>query len=168
MIKYAETTSSYNERRYGRPWHAKLINSISRNFEFLEWDGRPGREGIFRFEAEPGTLLAYGQKDIRKGRGGVDGYLICMPDGLCKPISDETCLKLIAIPVYERVRECATAKTKYFAAKAERLKKEFEGMREGELGREIFKKDLANSLAQLDYYSKFCDVASAEAEAANQ
>ena len=167
-VKYAETTSSYNERRYGKPWHAKLSNSISRNFEFLDWDGRPGREGVFRFEAEPGTMLAYGQKDVRNGKGGVDGYLICMPDGMCKPVSDKTCLKLIAMPVHERVHECAKAKTKLFGEKVEELKKQFEGMGEGELGRAVVEKDLATYVAHLNYYSQFCGVVSAEAEIANQ
>lgn len=80
-INYTEKTVSYNDRRYGKPWMAFVHNSLTKDFTFIEWDGRPGCAGEFNFEAEPGTLLAYGQKDIRKGRGGVDGYQICMPDG---------------------------------------------------------------------------------------
>ena len=80
-MTYIEKTSIYNERRYGKPWMAIVTTSLTRDFAFLDWDGRPGHAGEFTFEAKPGTLLAYGQKDIRKGRGGVDGYRICMPDG---------------------------------------------------------------------------------------
>jgi hypothetical protein len=80
-MTYTEKTSPYNEKRYGKPWMAIVTTSLTANFTFLDWDGRWGQAGEFSFDAEPGTLLAYGQKDIRKGRGGVDGYQICMPDG---------------------------------------------------------------------------------------
>jgi len=86
-MKYTEATPSYNERRYGKPWMAIISTSLTKDFEFLEWDGRPGCAGLFSFEAEPGTMLAYGQKDHRKGRGGVDGYQLCMPDGTLPTIA---------------------------------------------------------------------------------
>jgi hypothetical protein len=80
-MRYTETTPSYNDRRYGRPWMAVVGTSLSKDFEFLQWDGQPGCAGAFTFDAVPGTLLAYGQRDTRKGRGGVDGYQLAMPDG---------------------------------------------------------------------------------------
>ena len=88
-MNYTFITESYNERRYGRPWMAIITDLLTKNFTFLEWDGRPGHAGEFNFEAEPGTLLAFGQKDVRKGRGGVDGYRICLPDGSIGGCGDE-------------------------------------------------------------------------------
>jgi hypothetical protein len=61
---------------------AIITTSTTKDFSFLDWEGKPGYPGDFTFDAEPGTLLALGQKDIRKGRGGVDGYRICMPGGV--------------------------------------------------------------------------------------
>lgn len=80
-MKYTEQTSGYNERRYGRPWRGIVTGNLTKDFVFVDWEGRPGQPGVFEYEAEPGTIVAYGQKDLRKGRGGVDGYDICMPDG---------------------------------------------------------------------------------------
>ena len=80
-MTYTSKTEAYNERRYGRPWMAVITTSTTKDFSFLEWEGRNGCAGDYTFDAEPGTLLAFGQKDIRKGRGGVSGYRICMPDG---------------------------------------------------------------------------------------
>ena len=81
-MTYTVKTSSYNERRYGRPWlgipQGKML---TKDFAFVQWDGRPGDEGVFEFNAEPGQIVAEGQKDLRKGRGGIDGYLLCLADG---------------------------------------------------------------------------------------
>ena len=60
-MRYTETTPSYNERRYGRPWRAIVTTSMTKDFSFIDWDGRPGATGEFCFEAPVGTLLAYGQ-----------------------------------------------------------------------------------------------------------
>jgi hypothetical protein len=85
---------------------AKVTKSMTKDFEFIDWDGRPGSVGEFDFEAEPGTLLTYGQKDIRKGRGGVDGYRICMPDGSMPRVSDSQVMALKKLAVEFR---CAAA-----------------------------------------------------------
>ncbi len=102
-MTYTETTESYNDRRYGKPWMAIVGKSMTKEFQFIDWNGRPGNAGEFCFDAEPGTILAYGQKDIRKGRGGVDGYQICMPEGTLPTCSDATVLALLKLPVLERV-----------------------------------------------------------------
>jgi len=80
-MQYIIETDSYNERRYGKPWLARVGKSLTKDFEFILWNGRPGLAGDFRFSAQPGEILAKGQKDNRKGRGGVDMYLILLPDG---------------------------------------------------------------------------------------
>jgi hypothetical protein len=80
-MNYIEKSDAYNERRYGRPWMAFVTTTLTKDFQFIDWEGLNGCAGEFCFDAEPGTLIAYGQKDIRKGRGGVDGYQLTMPDG---------------------------------------------------------------------------------------
>ena len=106
-MNYTDKTESYNERRYGKPWMAVITTSTTKDFSFIDWEGRPGRRGEFSFFAEPGTIVAYGQKDLRKGRGGVDGYQICMPDGWMPTITDATARVLRKLPVSERPAACA-------------------------------------------------------------
>lgn len=106
-MQYTEQTKSYNERRYGKPWMAKVNNSLTKDFDFIDWDGRPGSVGEFNFSADPGTLLAYGQKDIRKGRGGVDGYQICMPDGTLPKLPDSDVMILRKLPIEARCNKFA-------------------------------------------------------------
>ena len=107
-MKYTETTPGYNERRYGKPWMAITTSeSLTKDFRFIDWDGRPGCTGEFNFETEPGTILAYGQKDIRKGRGGVDGYQLAMPDGTLPGLSDSEAQALRKLPMGARAAECA-------------------------------------------------------------
>lgn len=116
-MNYTETTPSYNERRYGKPWMAILTTSTTKDFSWLQWEGRPGCSGEFSFSAEPGTLLAYGQKDIRKGKGGVDGYQICMPDGTLPVISDETARAANKLPIGKRVGYVAAHKHNYWSTR---------------------------------------------------
>ncbi len=77
-MTYTIDTPAYNNRRYGKPWIAEVRDKA---FTWGEWFGRPGERGRLEIDAEPGALIATGQKDIRKGRGGVDDYWIAMPNG---------------------------------------------------------------------------------------
>ena len=77
-MTYTIETPSYNERRYGRPWIAEVSG---KDFRWGEFQGRNGEAGVLSIEAHPGALIAEGQKDIRKGRGGVDRYYLAMPNG---------------------------------------------------------------------------------------
>lgn len=108
-MQYIEKSASYNERRYGRPWMAIITTSATKDFTFVDWEGRNGCAGEFCFDAEPGTLLAYGQKDIRKGRGGIDGYQICMPDGTMPGLYGCNVSDLRRMPLPQRVASVATA-----------------------------------------------------------
>lgn len=75
MVNVVVNTPSYNEKRYGRPWCARVRDTQRlKDFEFFSWIGRNGSTGEFRETLEVGTVLAYGQKDYRKNRGGVDLY----------------------------------------------------------------------------------------------
>lgn len=107
-MKYTDTTGAYNDRRYGKPWMAIVVDSLTRGFDFIDWQGTAGSCGRFNFSAEPGTMVAYGQKDIRKGKGGVDGYQVCMPDG-SMPIVPIPAADLIGMDMEDRWRAVAKA-----------------------------------------------------------
>jgi len=70
---------SYNPRRYGKPWIAKIT----------EWKigGKPvhafGASSTYTAEvdAEPGDVVRYGQKDLRKAYGGERCFGIVQADG---------------------------------------------------------------------------------------
>lgn len=107
-MTYTHETAAYNDRRYGRPWLGKLNGKmLTKDYTFIAWDGRNGHGGIFEFDAEPGQIIAHGQKDFRKNRGGIDGYYICLPDGTMHVLSNaiayrslpfaERCEKFIAL-----------------------------------------------------------------------
>lgn len=67
-MKYTEETNSYNERRYGKPWIAKLDFSApgKPTYTFGSWLGVPGSSGELSIEVEAGDVIATGQKDHRK------------------------------------------------------------------------------------------------------
>ena len=77
-------TASYNDRRYGKPWIARLDFTASNSkpeYRWGEWCGRPGEAGELSIEVEIGDVIAQGQKDIRKNRGGADDTGVVQPDG---------------------------------------------------------------------------------------
>lgn len=65
-----QTTSSYNERRYSKPWIARVDFSQNPNgdFKWGNWvgDHSNGTEGILMIEASENDIVATGQKDFRK------------------------------------------------------------------------------------------------------
>lgn len=82
---YTKSTTSYNQRRYGKPWIAKLsfIRPGKPEYTFGDWLGQPGDSGELSIEVEPGDVIARGQKDHRKGRGGADDIGVIQVDGTC-------------------------------------------------------------------------------------
>jgi len=106
--QYEINTQPYNEKRYGRPWAALCVTSLVKDLSFIDWDGRPGYAGEFTFDEEPGTIIARGQKDLRNGKGGIDSYRVCMPDGRLPLMSDVQVRELWKIKdLTKRVRRCA-------------------------------------------------------------
>lgn len=83
---YTEKTESYNERRYGKPWIAKLSFDTpgKPNYSFGDWLGQAGQVGELSIEVEPGDVIATGQKDHRKGRGGADAVGVIQEDGTAR------------------------------------------------------------------------------------
>ena len=84
-MKLTIKTSPYNARRYSRPWIARVdFTDPKGKFEFGQWTGQhfggTGSEGILHIEAEPGDVIAQGQKDGR-GNNGHPGFAFVKPDG---------------------------------------------------------------------------------------
>ena len=75
-------TSCYNERRYGKPWIAIMDFTSPSKPEYLFGDflGAAGDAGELSVDVEPGDVVARGQKDNRKGRGGADGIGVVQAD----------------------------------------------------------------------------------------
>ncbi len=69
MNRTIATYSAYNERRYGLPWVALMVNGrydFSRRVGF--YTGRPGQEGdLVVTDPVEGQVYAYGRKDHRGG-----------------------------------------------------------------------------------------------------
>ncbi len=86
-MKITRGTSSYNERRYGRPWIAKVVITPAKpggEFAWGQWigDARNGGAGeLILDNIEPGDIYAKGQKDNRKPRNSAPDYYILGVDG---------------------------------------------------------------------------------------
>ena len=64
-MKIEIETDIYNERRYGKPWIAKVEFhlDIKGYFQWGDWVGDPGSTGLLIVDADPGDIVARGQKD---------------------------------------------------------------------------------------------------------
>lgn len=82
-MKITRDTSSYNNRRYGKPWIAKIqLKGNDLKFRFGSWIGDPGSEGVLILDdMEPGDFFARGQKDFRKPRNSAPNYYELDADG---------------------------------------------------------------------------------------
>ncbi len=83
-MEITKETTSYNDRRHGKPWIAVVDYSGSRKgeFKFGDWQGRPGSEGELYINCEPGDIIAIGQKDFRKPRNSAPEYYQATTSGL--------------------------------------------------------------------------------------
>ena len=80
-------TSSYNEKRYGKPWIAMVDFAASANGEMIfgNWVGTPGYDGVLLLDATPGDIVARGQKDFRNPKYSAPTYYIVGADGQLLP-----------------------------------------------------------------------------------
>lgn len=76
-------TGSYNEKRYSKPWIARVDFAVSANGEmvFGNWVGTPGYDGVLLLDATPGDIVARGQKDFRNPKYSAPTYYIVGADG---------------------------------------------------------------------------------------
>lgn len=73
-------TTSYNQRRYSKPWIA--IVDFSKNpkgdYKWGSWvgDSRTGSDGLLVVEANEGDIICWGQKDFRGNNSGSFWYQV--------------------------------------------------------------------------------------------
>lgn len=86
-------TNIYNQRRYGRPWIAKVdfSKSTKGDFSWGDWTGDHynGGAGILSISANPGDIIAEGQKDFRKPQNSAPDYSVVAADGELEYIGDK-------------------------------------------------------------------------------
>jgi hypothetical protein len=82
-VKLSIETPAYNERRYGRPWIAKVDFSNTPQGEFLwgEWIGDAGYPGLLEIKVEVGDIIAKGQKDHRSASVKPADYFVVTDTG---------------------------------------------------------------------------------------
>jgi hypothetical protein len=86
-MKIEINTSAYNERRFGKPWIALVDFADPKgDFRFGQWVGDAGSDGLLIIEAEPGDIVATGQKDNRNLRNSAPEYFQVTDDGQLTPL----------------------------------------------------------------------------------
>jgi len=92
-------TSSYNQRRYGRPWIAKVvIKDGTLSYQWGQWigDHSNGSEGLLVLtDVTPGTVYAQGQRDTRTLANSAPEFFVLGADGSDKYISKSEAYKLL-------------------------------------------------------------------------
>ena len=86
-------TGSYNQRRFSRPWCARVDFAVSAkgDFSWGDWTGDHynGGEGVLSISANPGDIIAKGQKDHRQPKNSAPDFCAVMPDGRLDPLGDK-------------------------------------------------------------------------------
>jgi hypothetical protein len=80
-------TAAYNERRYGRPWIAKVVLNADGKLEY-QWgnwigDHANGSSGELQLTINPLDVYARGQKDFRKPKNSAPDFYISTTQGKC-------------------------------------------------------------------------------------
>ena len=87
-MKIKIETSPYNERRYGKPWIAKVDFTTSKGeFQWGEWVGQAGCSGILLLDAHPGDVVARGQRDNRKMSNSAPDFYVVEADMTLRGVS---------------------------------------------------------------------------------
>lgn len=78
MNKYSIDIRSYNVRRYGKPWIARVSFAANAkgDFTFGDWVGTAGDGGTLVIAAAEGDIVATGQKDNRGGNSSSDWHQV--------------------------------------------------------------------------------------------
>jgi len=91
-MKITIETSSYNQRRMGKPWIAKVdFTTPKGDFTWGDWigDHYNGGEGVLSINANPGDIIATGQKDNRQPKNSAPGFFVVMTTGDLDKIGDK-------------------------------------------------------------------------------
>jgi len=71
-------TSTYNQRRYSKPWIAKVdfSNNPSGNYNWGDWigDHYNGSDGLLVITAKENDIIATGQKDFRQPKNSAPDW----------------------------------------------------------------------------------------------
>ena len=87
-MRVTQTFPSYNQRRYGRPWIAKVVDwPIGKN-AVLEFGGLVGLTA--EIDAKPGQIVRWGQRDNR-GNNTTTEWGIVAADGAINDATPERC-----------------------------------------------------------------------------
>lgn len=81
---------SYNEKRYSKPWIARVFSWPIGGHASVEWGnflGGPGEAGECEIEARIGDIIRYGQKDNRNPRHTDANWGVVEPDFLIRPVT---------------------------------------------------------------------------------
>lgn len=94
-MKISIDTDAYNDRRYGRPWIARVDFSAGAkgDFAFGEWCGQAGESGTLYLDAQAGDVIATGQKDGRNPRKSAPDFFVVGADGELDEISKADAFK---------------------------------------------------------------------------
>lgn len=89
-MRYTYIVGSYNTRRFGKPWIARVVTwDVGKN-PVLDF-GAAIDDHEAEIEAEPGSVIRYGQKDHRNPRGTTNEWAIAMPDGTLRGATASEC-----------------------------------------------------------------------------
>jgi hypothetical protein len=76
-MKITKATSSYNQRRYSKPWIASLTAGDKfPKYEWGQWVGDAGDPGELIMDVEAGDVIAIGQKDNRGNNTDQEFYIV--------------------------------------------------------------------------------------------
>lgn len=91
-MKITKTTHTYNHRRFSKPWIAKVdFSDLKGNYAWGQWTGDHynGGDGILSIDANPGDIIATGQKDHRQPRNSAPDFFVVTPTGGLDPLGDK-------------------------------------------------------------------------------
>jgi hypothetical protein len=80
-MKIEIETSSYNEKRYGKPYIALIDPNTGSVSRWGTWIGEAGEEGFLEIDIPVGSIVMHGQKDYRNAYKGKPLYGILEEDG---------------------------------------------------------------------------------------
>ena len=93
-MRITKCFGSYNQRRYGRPWIAKITDWPMGGHPEVMWgsflgNSSSGEAGEAEIEAEPGDVIKWGQKDHRGGNTEVY-WGVVKSDGSLETVDAQT------------------------------------------------------------------------------